>query len=643
MKRIRIGNDITLLWKVLLKGGEPYNLEGKNLFLCYTTLSGVTEVKDFSVNENTLTWTFLGKDQKVTGAYTLTLVENKGEKGMLTVDVCEPFRLVDRSCMADDGNTCGNVSVESVEVESSIDMTKIKPVIPEIGENGNWWIEGKDTGKPARGEKGEDFTFEDFTPEQIADLKKPAVDAAETANTAAKRAKDISDSVTSAEELRVEAENSRVEAENKRVTVELGRVDAEGKRTTAEEGRVIAEGNRETAETARVDAETERANAESLRSTSEQKRMKNENSRITAEEERVLAEQKRVEAENKRVTDSATAIGNANTATNNANNAAAEAQEQGNYAKNQGDYAKDFVNEVNVSFKYPTGGIGGTNKYTLETAIAKIPEELRHVGIKCSFLGEKGKIENYVFKDGNWSDITSWEAVGGGKEYTFSDDFNVNGESVALSEMAKKRLFIDLWNKACGTYGKYNDKTGFFELNGLNDISYQEALLIYQVNPLSKSIESMLNGSSVRTCIPPKTDIILLRDFALRNKTVEILNFNWKSAMSIQNAFYHCENIREINKLTLNVANESFSELFQRCFKLEYFDFRYFKEDLNLKDSPLLRLECLSNLIQYSRNTNSITITVHPDVYTKLTDVNNAEWNKVLTDAAAKNISFATV
>lgn len=162
MKRIRIGNDIALQWRVLLKGGEPYNLEGKNLFLCYTALSGVTEVKDFSVNENTLTWTFLGKDQKVTGAYTLTLVENKGEKGMLTVDVCEPFRLVDRSCMADDGNTCGNVSVESVEVESSIDMTKIKPVIPEIGENGNWWIEGKDTGVRAEGRDGT-FAYPTFS------------------------------------------------------------------------------------------------------------------------------------------------------------------------------------------------------------------------------------------------------------------------------------------------------------------------------------------------------------------------------------------------------------------------------------------------------------------------------------------------
>lgn len=42
-------------------------------------------------------------------------------------------------------------------------------------------------------------------------------------------------------------------------------------------------------------------------------------------------------------------------------------------------------------------------------------------------------------------------------------------------------------------------------------------------------------------------------------------------------------------------------------------------------------------------NTSAITITVHPDVYAKLTDESNAEWYAVLTAAAAKNITFATI
>lgn len=46
--------------------------------------------------------------------------------------------------------------------------------------------------------------------------------------------------------------------------------------------------------------------------------------------------------------------------------------------------ASELIGEVNVSKIYPTGGTDGTDKYTLEAAVAKIPESLRSVGIKCS-------------------------------------------------------------------------------------------------------------------------------------------------------------------------------------------------------------------------------------------------------------------
>ncbi len=39
---------------------------------------------------------------------------------------------------------------------------------PHIGDNGNWYIGDTDTGVKA---KGDPFTYEDFTPEQLAALK----------------------------------------------------------------------------------------------------------------------------------------------------------------------------------------------------------------------------------------------------------------------------------------------------------------------------------------------------------------------------------------------------------------------------------------------------------------------------------------
>ena len=47
-------------------------------------------------------------------------------------------------------------------------------VTPHIGDNGNWYIGSTDTGKPSRGakgDKGDPFTYSDFTTEQLAALK----------------------------------------------------------------------------------------------------------------------------------------------------------------------------------------------------------------------------------------------------------------------------------------------------------------------------------------------------------------------------------------------------------------------------------------------------------------------------------------
>ena len=54
-----------------------------------------------------------------------------------------------------------------------------------------------------------------------------------------------------------------------------------------------------------------------------------------------------------------------------------------------------ITTEYNVSLFHPTEGIDGGNKYTLETAIAKVPAELRNVGIKCSFLDDAGQLVIY--------------------------------------------------------------------------------------------------------------------------------------------------------------------------------------------------------------------------------------------------------
>ena len=97
-----------------------------------------------------------------------------------------------------------------------------------------------------------------------------------------------------------------------------------------------------------------------------------------------------------------------------------------------------LIGEINVSNLFPTGGTNGTNKYTLESAIAKIPTDLRIVGIKCSFLSDAGVVEEWVYQGGTFTNTDSWIECGGRKLteletnlgiYSYEDGYiNASGE-----------------------------------------------------------------------------------------------------------------------------------------------------------------------------------------------------------------------
>ena len=206
MKNIRIGNDISLSWTITTKEGEPYSLEGKELLLFYSTVRGQKKVPEFTVQSNIVQWTFHGKDQQELGTYTVTLVANNQSIGMVTIDYCEAFALVKRSCMTGGGDADG-IAVETVELSTTVDVLQVQPIIPEIGDNGNWYINGIDTGKPSRGAA---FTFADFTPEEILLLQKPALDAANSIS-------QLETAIRQSEQSRVFAESAREQADSQYV------------------------------------------------------------------------------------------------------------------------------------------------------------------------------------------------------------------------------------------------------------------------------------------------------------------------------------------------------------------------------------------------------------------------------------------
>lgn len=122
MEKIRIGNDFTVEWSIIRKlNGESseYNLEGRNLVLKCVSPYTTIEVKNFSVEGNVIKWPFYGKDQKVTGIYSLILEENKGEYGMVTIDVISAFMLVPHT-KDEQRSSNSALAIEKIELTSEV-------------------------------------------------------------------------------------------------------------------------------------------------------------------------------------------------------------------------------------------------------------------------------------------------------------------------------------------------------------------------------------------------------------------------------------------------------------------------------------------------------------------------------------------
>lgn len=119
MKRIRIGNDINVAWSILQKDGTPFSLEARDVKVFLRTPFGKQDVSDYTINNNVIEWTFLGRSQKVQGYYSLILVINEGNRGMVTTDTCNFVELVPCSCQVG-GQDNDGVQTEAIELTSTL-------------------------------------------------------------------------------------------------------------------------------------------------------------------------------------------------------------------------------------------------------------------------------------------------------------------------------------------------------------------------------------------------------------------------------------------------------------------------------------------------------------------------------------------
>lgn len=180
-KKIRIGNDIDVVWTVNLKNQDGTLVDLTSLDIAVQLIVG-TKVFDITVenagltiNGNVISFTFFGSRHNYTGSYVLKLFD--ANNSSFTYDTRNAFILVDHSWQSIDIIS----QPTSVEVSSDVEVSRV--IIAKgqkgekgdkgdkgdpgsiysklvIGDNGNWFIDGIDTGFYAVGEKGDagDFT-----------------------------------------------------------------------------------------------------------------------------------------------------------------------------------------------------------------------------------------------------------------------------------------------------------------------------------------------------------------------------------------------------------------------------------------------------------------------------------------------------
>ena len=258
---------------------------------------------------------------------------------------------------------------------------------------------------------------------------------------------------------------------------------------------------------------------------------------------------------------------------------------------------------------------------------------------------------------GDWEDVDTRELVEKKDVISAVDDSENPVQSKAIAaaieegeKRALRRLFI-----AAGA--EYNDtgtdktktapwgeavihKAGHYYLNGLGDITEEQMMEIYnQKDTIPRLWQGGFAESSetVRTYIPITKyrlyDYVadLKLDFAENMSNLESVVFNTlsnsandfstmiKISRSIR-MFRNCKKLKYVSFINVSEMPSGAPIGLQSCVSLEYVNIIGLKICLSLCDSPLISKRSVKLMIQNASPTSAITITLHPDAYSRLAD-----------------------
>lgn len=260
-----------------------------------------------------------------------------------------------------------------------------------------------------------------------------------------------------------------------------------------------------------------------------------------------------------------------------------------------------------------------------------------------NFLTQAGDVVAHVFVPSVYcltADIAKW------REVTASEKAAI--EKAEAERTEPPQSFIDGWNEAAGSCGTFNEDTGYFELNGLTDITYEQALYIYRHTAQGGRFgQTSWRHLSFRTNLPIQGyGNSNAANEAFRECTsVETINLPTTYGKhcrlsAISRMFLRCVKLEAIIGAPIYVwnvtINSNVNDAFYMCHKLK--EVRIVWDcncNISFSDSPLLSYDTIEYFITNATNTAAITITLHPDAYARVTE-------EIFTLAAEKNITIAT-
>lgn len=198
----------------------------------------------------------------------------------------------------------------------------------------------------------------------------------------------------------------------------------------------------------------------------------------------------------------------------------------------------------------------------------------------------------------------------------------------------------------------YNRTTGYFELNGLVDLSANDMQHVRNNYGLMFTIGN-LPDHNARTNITEhwysshatsgsKANLVL-KFYNCNNIEVISLDSGWAWPTSIERAFGNCYKLREIRG-AINLTNytnkylqETIEYAFENCSRLESVNLILSAnvKNVDLKDCACLSIESVSYMVTKYDQKIPCTITLHPDAFARLT-------TELVEAATAKQITFAT-